>query len=72
MGERSFEEEAGLLPYGIVPRTVYYMCMSCGHLASKDELDQLPSMLCPRCGFRIFAKVRSPPSIGTIRRVRAE
>ena len=70
--EPSFEEEARILPYGIAPRTVYYVCMHCGYMSSKDELDQMPSLMCPRCGYRIFTKTRSPPSLGFIRRVKAE
>lgn len=56
------EEERGSqpLPYGIKPREVYYMCLKCGHIMSKSELDQYDEIMCSRCGGRIFLKLRSP------------
>ena len=61
-------EEFGTLPYGIKPREVQYQCLNCGHVVTKTELDQMPSLMCPRCGYRIFVKVRS---IASIRKVKA-
>ncbi|MCE4609687.1 MAG: hypothetical protein GSR81_06340 [Desulfurococcales archaeon] len=54
----SIEEE--VLPYGIKPREVYYMCLYCGHIMKKSELDQQDNILCTRCGGRILVKIRSP------------
>jgi DNA-directed RNA polymerase subunit RPC12/RpoP len=31
----------------------------------------MPAYMCPRCGYRIFMKVRAPPSLGYLRRVYA-
>ncbi|AMD30295.1 MAG: DNA-directed RNA polymerase [Acidilobus sp.] len=57
--------------YGIKPREVYYMCLRCGYKVSKSELSQYYSMVCPRCGYRIFVKVRAPSTIVAPRRVYA-
>ena len=56
MGE---EEYGATLPYGIMPGPVYYMCLNCGNVMSKDQIDQLPSIMCSRCGYRIFVRLRS-------------
>lgn len=59
------------LHYGITPRPVYYMCINCGYTTSKEEMDTMPSIMCPRCGFRVFVKVRVPPAYRPPRRVYA-
>ncbi|MEB2793032.1 MAG: DNA-directed RNA polymerase [Caldisphaeraceae archaeon] len=69
--ENEKEEYAGRL-YGIIEREVYYMCLNCGYKISKKELDQYRSMICPKCGYRIFIKLRAPPTLVNPRRVYAE
>jgi DNA-directed RNA polymerase subunit P len=54
------EEHEEILPYGIKPREVYYMCIYCGNIMSKSELDQHDDIMCSRCGGRIMIKLRSP------------
>ncbi|MGC9071984.1 MAG: DNA-directed RNA polymerase [Acidilobus sp.] len=63
-----YEETA---PYGIKPREVYYMCLNCGYKISKSELEQYQTMMCPRCGYRVFVKIRAPSTIVAPRRVYA-
>ncbi|MEB3805894.1 MAG: hypothetical protein GSR73_00025 [Desulfurococcales archaeon] len=53
------EEES--LPYGIRDRPVYYMCIRCGTIMSREELTQFSEMMCKNCGGRIFVKLRPPP-----------
>ena len=65
------EEYAGGLPYGIKEREVYYVCLNCGYRVSKSELEQYNIMMCPRCGYRIFIKIRAPATIVAPRRVYA-
>ncbi len=62
-------EPTTMLPYGIRPRQVYYVCLQCGQITSKDEMDQMPNITCPNCGYRIFIKVRVPPHLGHLRKV---
>ncbi len=57
--------------YGIKPREVYYMCLRCGYRVSRSELNQYYSMVCPKCGYRVFIKLRAPTSIVAPRRVYA-
>ena len=59
MLEKEYEEEE-VLPYGIKPREVYYMCLYCGNIMKKSELDQQDNILCTKCGGRILIKIRSP------------
>jgi DNA-directed RNA polymerase subunit P len=71
-GEAQGTGESGEVElYGIKPREVYYMCLRCGHKASKSELSQYYSMVCPKCGYRTFIKVRAPSTIVAPRRVYA-
>ena len=56
----SRSEEEQTLPYGIQPREVYYVCLFCGNIMSKSELDQQGDIICSRCGGRIFLKLRTP------------
>jgi len=63
------EEET--LYYSIPKRPVYYMCLNCGHIVRKEELESMPSMICPRCAYRIFVKIRSPGQGGVLRRIKA-
>ncbi len=71
------EQQAGAMPYeetipyGIKPREVYYMCLNCGYKISKTELEQYQTMMCPKCGYRIFVKIRAPSTIVAPRRVYA-
>ncbi len=58
-------------PYGIKPREVYYMCLNCGYKISKSELEQYQTMMCPKCGYRVFVKIRAPSTIVAPRRVYA-
>lgn len=60
MIEEGEEQEQETLPYGIKPRDVYYMCIFCGNIMKKSELDQQDNIMCSRCGGRIFIKIRSP------------
>ena len=60
MREMLEEEREEILPYGIKPREVYYMCLLCGNIMSKRELDQYEELICSKCGGRIFIKLRSP------------
>lgn len=73
MSEEWFEEKGveKTLPYGIKPVPVYYVCVHCGKLVTAEELSKLPSLMCPNCGQRIFAKVRAPPQTGFLRKVKA-
>ncbi|MGC8572479.1 MAG: DNA-directed RNA polymerase [Caldisphaera sp.] len=64
------EEYSGPL-YGIKEREVYYMCLNCGYKISKTELDQYHSMICPKCGYRVFIKLRAPPTLVKPRKVDA-
>ena len=56
--EEETEEET--LPYNIKPREVYYMCLFCGHIMKKSEIDQQDNVMCTKCGGRILIKIRSP------------
>jgi DNA-directed RNA polymerase subunit P len=76
--EMSEEQQEGAVvayeettPYGIKPREVYYMCLNCGYKISKSELEQYHTMMCPRCGYRIFIKIRAPSTLIAPRRVYA-
>jgi len=35
-----------------------YRCMRCGRVFSKLEMETLPGIRCPYCGFRIVEKIR--------------
>ncbi len=35
-----------------------YRCMRCGRVFSKSEMETLPGIRCPYCGFRIVEKIR--------------
>ncbi|ABL88075.1 DNA-directed RNA polymerase, subunit P [Pyrobaculum islandicum DSM 4184] len=37
-----------------------YVCMRCGRVFSKSEMEILPGIRCPYCNFKIIMKVRSP------------
>ncbi len=54
------EEQEETLPYNIKPREVYYMCLFCGYITKKSELDQQDHIMCPKCGAKILIKIRSP------------
>ena len=69
MGEEEIKEEYSGPLYGIKEREVYYMCLNCGYKISKTELDQFHSMICPKCGYRIFVKLRAPPALVQPRKV---
>ncbi len=71
IGEEEIKEEYSGSIYGIKEREVYYMCLNCGYKISKTELDQFHSMICPKCGYRIFIKLRAPPTLVKPRRVDA-
>jgi len=47
------------------------MCLNCGYKISKSELEQYHTMMCPRCGYRIFIKIRAPSTLIAPRRVYA-
>ncbi|MCX8195653.1 MAG: DNA-directed RNA polymerase [Acidilobaceae archaeon] len=70
MAERE-EESLEVLPYGIRPVPVHYVCVSCGKIVSAEELVTLPSLMCPNCGQRIFAKLRAPRASGHLKKVKA-
>lgn len=36
-----------------------YVCMRCGRVFSKSEMEILPGIRCPYCNFKIIMKVRS-------------
>lgn len=57
-------EEMEVLPYGIKPLPVHYVCANCGKIVSMEELLSLPNLMCPNCGHRIFMKVRVPRAAG--------
>jgi len=63
------EEET--LPYGIRPRQVYYKCIRCGTIMTRDELMQFSEMMCKNCGGRIFVKLRPPPEVIKRRKIYA-
>jgi len=44
-----------------------YKCAKCGKEFSKEEMEILPGVKCPYCGWRIVIKLRAP----TVKRVRA-
>lgn len=74
LAEEGFWEEKGVtrsLPYGIKDVKVYYVCAYCGEVVEAEKLASLPSLMCPKCGQRIFVKTRAPPQTGFIRKVRA-
>jgi len=37
-----------------------YMCLRCGKLFSKEDMELTPGVRCPKCGYRIILKTRSP------------
>ena len=37
-----------------------YECVMCGHKVSYSDLMSYASFRCPRCGYRIFRKGRTP------------
>lgn len=37
-----------------------YMCMKCGRVFSRSEMEILPGIRCPYCNYKIILKVRSP------------
>ncbi len=37
-----------------------YKCLHCGRVFSREELETLPGVRCPYCGFRIVEKIRPP------------
>ena len=71
MAEEEFEYESRL-PYGIVERPIYYICLKCGREVSKAELDSMPSKTCPHCGYRVFVKPRTPPAYRAPRKIYSE
>lgn len=62
MSESGYHEEleGETTYYNIPKRKIYYMCLNCGYIVSKEELESMPSMMCPVCASRIFIKIRSP------------
>lgn len=66
-----WEGEFSTLPYGIKERPVYYMCIRCGTIMSREELMQFHDMMCKNCGGRIFVKLRPPPETLKRRRIYA-
>jgi len=44
-----------------------YKCAKCGREFSRDDMEILPGVKCPFCGWRIVTKLRAP----TVKRVRA-
>jgi len=66
----AFEEPMSQLPYGIKPRTIYYQCLRCGTIMTREELMQFSDMMCKNCGGRIFVKLRPPRDIA-LRRIKA-
>jgi DNA-directed RNA polymerase subunit P len=57
--EENDEETTETTYYNIPKRKIYYMCLNCGYIVSKEELESMPSMMCPMCASRIFIKIRS-------------
>jgi len=37
-----------------------YKCTNCGKIFSKEELELLPGIHCPYCGWTIIVKLRPP------------
>jgi len=35
-----------------------YRCGRCGHVFEAKDLEIIPSIMCPNCGYRIIFKVR--------------
>ncbi|MEM1873633.1 MAG: DNA-directed RNA polymerase [Acidilobaceae archaeon] len=69
--DEDFLERAESLYYGIKDVPVYYRCVQCGYEAEIREITRLPSLMCPKCGYRVFVKVRAPPQSGHIKKVKA-
>ncbi len=40
--------------------TIRYKCALCGKEFDSRELEMLPGVRCPYCGFRVIFKVRPP------------
>ncbi|RLF17434.1 MAG: DNA-directed RNA polymerase subunit P [Thermoprotei archaeon] len=47
---------------------VTYVCGRCGNKFTREELELIPSIMCPYCGYRIIFKSR--PQVA--KRVKAE
>ncbi len=39
---------------------VEYLCPNCGAIVKRSEIEMLPSLMCPRCGFRGLFKLKRP------------
>ncbi len=37
-----------------------YKCLRCNKIFSKEELETLPGVRCPYCGYKIVIKLRPP------------
>lgn len=56
MAEENVEEgEAG----EVVAERKIYMCIKCGTIFSKSDLEVSPGIHCPNCGYRIITKIRT-------------
>jgi len=42
---------------------IEYLCPNCGAIVKKSEIELLPSLMCPRCGFRGLFKLKKPGKI---------
>ncbi|MCD6357581.1 MAG: DNA-directed RNA polymerase subunit P [Thermoproteales archaeon] len=45
-----------------------YKCPKCGKEFSKEEMEILPGVKCPYCGWRIVVKLR-PPVVKTVKAI---
>lgn len=37
-----------------------YKCLKCGKVFSKSEMETLPGVRCPYCGYKVVIKLRPP------------
>ena len=37
-----------------------YRCLRCGKTFTKEEMETLPGVRCPYCGYKIIVKLRPP------------
>jgi DNA-directed RNA polymerase subunit RPC12/RpoP len=42
---------------------IEYLCPNCGAIVKRSEIELLPSLMCPRCGFRGLFKLKRPGKI---------
>jgi DNA-directed RNA polymerase subunit P len=46
-------------PSEAAPERKIYMCLRCGTVFSKSDLEISPGIHCPNCGYRILIKIRT-------------